>query len=178
MGSASGSHESVKRGQKRPYCRFATPKTCDLDPSSYLPNSFRRGILGSSYTGSCIARSRRARIAAVDPLALDRGHAPCNAYGWIFEIPHSPVLVLAQIPGILPFAYGVGWARGAGYTWGERTSEKRSIFNGFSRPHFCLSPTYLCVSRHLPHRSTDGSYCARDYPVGAPIPERVGPGRG
>ena len=138
----------------------------------------RRGILGSSYTGSCIARSRRARIAAVDPLALDRGHAPCNAYGWIFEIPHSPVLVLAQIPGILPFAYGVGWARGAGYTWGERTSEKRSIFNGFSRPHFCLSPTYLCVSRHLPHRSTDGSYCARDYPVGAPIPERVGPGRG
>jgi len=31
---------TVKRGKKRPYCHFAQPKTRDLDPSSYLPNSF------------------------------------------------------------------------------------------------------------------------------------------
>src|SRR5215218_11449246 len=30
MGSTSGSQESVKRGKKRPYCRFALPKTRDL----------------------------------------------------------------------------------------------------------------------------------------------------
>src|SRR5215210_5288950 len=42
MGSTLGSQKSVNRGEKRPYCRFtppAPPKTRDLDPSSYLPNS-------------------------------------------------------------------------------------------------------------------------------------------
>src|SRR5215204_6345608 len=34
MGTTLGSHESVKRGEKRPYCRFAAPKRRDLDPSS------------------------------------------------------------------------------------------------------------------------------------------------
>src|SRR5215207_3647894 len=43
----SGSQESVKRGEKRPYCHFAPPKTRDLDPSSYFTNSFRREILGN-----------------------------------------------------------------------------------------------------------------------------------
>jgi hypothetical protein len=44
MGTTSRSQESVKRGKKRPYCRFALPKTRDLDPSSYLPNSFSRQL--------------------------------------------------------------------------------------------------------------------------------------
>src|SRR5215204_3667750 len=42
MGSTLGSQKSVNRGEKRPYCRFTPPtppKTRDLDPSSYLPNS-------------------------------------------------------------------------------------------------------------------------------------------
>jgi hypothetical protein len=48
MGSISGSQESVKRRKKCPCWRFALPKTRDLDPSSYFPNSFRRYFLGNS----------------------------------------------------------------------------------------------------------------------------------
>src|SRR5215217_2368329 len=47
MGSTSGSQESAKQGEKRPYCRFAPPKTRDLDPSSYFPNSFRARVPGN-----------------------------------------------------------------------------------------------------------------------------------
>jgi len=35
-----GALEHGKTREKRPYCHFAQPKTRDLDPSSYLPNSF------------------------------------------------------------------------------------------------------------------------------------------
>ena len=43
-----GFQESVKRVKKRPHCRFALPKTRDLDPSSYLSYSLRRLILRDS----------------------------------------------------------------------------------------------------------------------------------
>jgi hypothetical protein len=39
-----GSQESVKRGKKRTYHLFALPKTRDLDPFSYLPNSFSETV--------------------------------------------------------------------------------------------------------------------------------------
>src|SRR5215213_1631814 len=42
MGFPLGSHKTLKRGQKPPYCRFYATKTRDLDPSSYFPNSFSR----------------------------------------------------------------------------------------------------------------------------------------
>jgi hypothetical protein len=42
MGLTLGSHETVKRGEKPPYCRFCATKTHDLNPSSYFPNSFSR----------------------------------------------------------------------------------------------------------------------------------------
>src|SRR5215216_2879582 len=48
MGFTMGSDETLKRGQKPSYCRFCATKTRYLDPSSYFPNSFRRGILGNS----------------------------------------------------------------------------------------------------------------------------------
>src|SRR5215217_2577606 len=48
MSSILGSQESAKRGEKRPYRRFTLPKTRDPNPSSDFPNSFERGILGSS----------------------------------------------------------------------------------------------------------------------------------
>jgi hypothetical protein len=44
MGFTMGSHESARRGEKRPYGHFALPKTCDPDPSSYLPSSFSRDM--------------------------------------------------------------------------------------------------------------------------------------
>jgi hypothetical protein len=40
MGSTLGSYESEKRGEKHPYRRFVLPKTPDLNPSGYFPNSF------------------------------------------------------------------------------------------------------------------------------------------
>jgi hypothetical protein len=48
MGFTLGPHESAKRGEKHPYRCFALPKTRVSNPSNYFPNSFRRGILGSS----------------------------------------------------------------------------------------------------------------------------------
>ena len=44
MGFTVGSYKALKRGEKPPYCRFCVTKTRDLDPSSYFPNSFRRGF--------------------------------------------------------------------------------------------------------------------------------------
>jgi hypothetical protein len=54
MGFTVGAYESVKRGEKRSYRRFALPIPRDPDPSSYFPNSFLWGLLGSSrvWTGS------------------------------------------------------------------------------------------------------------------------------
>jgi hypothetical protein len=40
IGCTLGSHETVKRGEKSPCCRFCATKTRDLVPSSYFPNSF------------------------------------------------------------------------------------------------------------------------------------------
>jgi hypothetical protein len=40
IGSTLGSHESAKRGEKRPNGRSALPKTRDPDPSSDFRNSF------------------------------------------------------------------------------------------------------------------------------------------
>jgi hypothetical protein len=40
MGFTLGSHKAVKRGEKPLIAAFAPPKTRDLDPSSYFPNSF------------------------------------------------------------------------------------------------------------------------------------------
>jgi hypothetical protein len=40
MGFTLGFHKTIKRGEKPPFCHFAPPKTRDLDPSNYFPNSF------------------------------------------------------------------------------------------------------------------------------------------
>ncbi len=40
MGFALGSRKPEKRVEKRPYRHVALLKTRDLDPSSYVPNSF------------------------------------------------------------------------------------------------------------------------------------------
>jgi hypothetical protein len=57
-GSTLGSHEWAKWGEKRPYRRFAIPKTGDPDPYSYLSNSFRetvrKGVRVASSTGSSV----------------------------------------------------------------------------------------------------------------------------
>jgi hypothetical protein len=53
MNFTLGSHKTVKRGKEPLIAAFVPPKTRDLDPSSYFPNSFsRRGLLGNlhSYT--------------------------------------------------------------------------------------------------------------------------------
>jgi hypothetical protein len=48
MGSALRSQESQKPGERHPYRRLVLPKARDPSPSSYFPNSFGSGILGSS----------------------------------------------------------------------------------------------------------------------------------
>jgi hypothetical protein len=40
MGPTLRFHELEEGSQKPPYPRFALPKTCDPDLSSYFPNSF------------------------------------------------------------------------------------------------------------------------------------------
>jgi hypothetical protein len=55
MNFTLGSHKTVKRGKEPLIAAFVPPKTRDLDPSSYFPNSFRRGILGNPHSPGCIA---------------------------------------------------------------------------------------------------------------------------
>jgi hypothetical protein len=40
MNFTLGSHKTVKRGKEPLIAAFVPPKTRDLDPSSYFPNSF------------------------------------------------------------------------------------------------------------------------------------------
>jgi hypothetical protein len=75
MGSASGSQEEpVKRGKKRPHCRFALPKTRDLDPSSYLPNSFYRE------SGNRLSATSTPKLYCSRPPR--RGQKPCSVASW------------------------------------------------------------------------------------------------
>src|SRR5829696_4511753 len=102
MGSTSGSQESVKRGKKRPYCRFALPKTRDLDPSSYLPKSFSRH---SGESGSRIAlwdASTRARVEARAAQSVSGGGSGGSGP------PPRPYNHLRVGPGVLPHGLHYG----------------------------------------------------------------------
>jgi hypothetical protein len=67
MGSTLRSHESRKRCKKHPYRRFAPPTGRRPDPSTYFPNSFGRGILGSSYPVRCIGIQHVATVWPIPP---------------------------------------------------------------------------------------------------------------
>jgi transposase len=105
-GPTLGSQESVKRGKKRPYCHFALPKTRDLDPFSYLPNSFRETVrkrVLRRWLGTLPSMRRayttdlsdaewaylEAHLPAPQPYGRPRLHSPREILNAIFYIVRS-----------------------------------------------------------------------------------------